>query len=79
MTLLFFISSNHFNNVGILILGLFIRYQIAKGRFNRRNIAGLQMYSNYLRGLITTTVGTLLNLLGILFIVLGLIAIIIGY
>lgn len=79
MTLLFFISANHINNVGILILGLFIRYLIGKRRFNRRNIAGLQIYSNYLNGLITIAIETLLNLFGMLFIVFGLIAIIIGY
>ena len=72
---------SYYNICGIifLLIGVFIHYQIGKRRFNRRSFAGLQIYSNYLRGLITTTVETLLNLLGILFMVLGLIAIIIGY
>ncbi|SDL84760.1 hypothetical protein SAMN04488084_102656 [Pedobacter antarcticus] len=72
---------SYFNIYGVLFLliGVFIRYQIGKHRFNRRNIAGLQIYTSYLKGLITTTIETLLNLLGIFFIVLGLIALIIGY
>lgn len=77
MTLLFITSANQINTIGLLILGLFIRYQIGKRRFNRRSIAGLQIYSNYLKELITTAIETLLDLLGMLFIVIGLIAIII--
>lgn len=78
MILLFITSANQINTIGLLILGLFIRYQIGKRRFNRRSIAGLQIYSNYLKVLITTAIETLLNLLGMAFIVVGLITIIIG-
>ena len=72
---------SYYNIYGIifLLIGVFIRYQIGKRRFNRRNIAGLQIYTSYLKGQITATIETLLNLLGILFIVLGSIALIIGY
>lgn len=62
-----------------LLIGVFIRYQIGKRRFNRTSIAGLQIYSSYLKGLITTAIETVLSLLGILFIFLGLIAVIIGF
>lgn len=72
---------SYYNIYGIifLIIGVFIRYQIGKRRFNRRNIAGLQIYISYLKGLIIATIETLLNFFGMLCIVLGLIAIILGY
>jgi len=31
----------------LLALGLFIRYHIGKRRFNRRNIAGMQVFPSY--------------------------------
>lgn len=72
---------SYYNIYGIifLLIGVFIRYQIGKSRFNRRNIAGLQIYTSYLKGLIIATIEKLLNFFGMLCIVLGLIAIIIGY
>ncbi len=72
---------SYYNIYGIifLLIGVFIRYQIGKRRFDRRNIAGLQIYSSYLKGLITTVIETLLNLLAIVFVIFGLIAIIIGF
>jgi hypothetical protein len=72
---------SYYNIYGIifLLIGACIRYQIGKRRFNRRNIAGLQIYTSYLKGLIIATIEKLLNFFGMLCIVLGLIAIIIGY
>jgi len=72
---------SYYNIYGILFLliGVFVRYQIGKRRFNRRNIAGLQIFSSYIKGLIISAIETLINFFGILCIVLGLIAIIIGY
>lgn len=60
--------------VGLLLLalGLFIRYQIGRRRFNRRGICGLQQFPTYGRFLFTVmvervvyTIGTLCLLAGI--------------
>jgi len=67
--------SNHYGII-LLIIGLFIRYQIARRRFNRRSMAAVQIFSSYLKGLLTTIIETLVNLLGALLIVVGLISII---
>jgi len=61
----------------LLGLGLFIRYYIGRRRFNRRSIAGMQIYSSYFRALLTTIIETLFNLIGLLFIVIGLIGLIV--
>lgn len=53
-------------------LGLCIRYHIGRRRFNRRSIAGLQLFSSYSRGLILTCLESLFNLLGLLAILAGL-------
>jgi len=77
MTLLF-IHTYHTNHYGILLLitGLFIRYQIGRRRFNRRSVVGVQIFSSYLRSILTKILETLLNIVGVLFIVVGLIQII---
>lgn len=69
----------HSNIYPILLLGLglFIRYHIGRRRFNRRGIAGMQIYSSYFRALLTTIIETLLNLIGALFIMIALISMII--
>lgn len=71
--------NNHSNIYAILLvgLGLFIRYHIGRRRFNRRGIAGMQIYSGYFRALLTTIIETLLNLIGLLFIMIALIAFIV--
>ena len=72
-------SYYHIYGILFLFVGIFIRYQIGKRRFKRRNIAGLQIYPNYLMGLVITAIETMINLLGMFSIVFGLIAIIIEY
>ena len=78
MTLLF-LHIGHTNHYGVLLLiaGLFIRYQIGRRRFNRRSITGVQIYSSYIKAILTTIIETLLNIVGALFIVVGIINVII--
>lgn len=54
--------------LGLLLvaIGLFIHYQIAKRRFNRRGIAGLQQFASYGVGLLTTIIETIFHLIGTL-------------
>jgi hypothetical protein len=68
--------ANHYG-VLLLIAGLFIRYQIGRRRFNRRTVAGVQIYSGYFKGILTVIIETLLNLLGAAIIVIGLIIVIV--
>jgi hypothetical protein len=77
MTLLF-IHTGHTNHYGALFLiaGLFIRYQIGRRRFNRRSVVGVQIFSSYFKGLSTTIIEKLLNLVGAVFIIIGVITII---
>jgi hypothetical protein len=77
MTLLF-IHTGHTNHYGILLLiaGLFIRYQIGRRRFNRRSIAGVQIYGSYLKGLLTTIGETILNLTGAVLLMAGVVSLI---
>ncbi|MGY3053846.1 hypothetical protein ACVWYG_002047 [Pedobacter sp. UYEF25] len=70
-------SYNNSNGILFLLIGVFIRYQIGKRRFDRRNITGLQIYSSYLKALMISIIEKLLNFFGVLCIVLGLIAIVI--
>jgi hypothetical protein len=78
MTPLFFqICQANYHSILFLVLGLFIRYQIGRRRFNRRSITGVQLYSSYFKGVVTTILETMLNLLGALCIVIAIIAIII--
>ena len=74
MTLLF-LSTGYTNHYGslLLITGLFIRYQIGRRRFNRRSITGVQIYSSYIKAILTSIIETLLNIVGALFIVAGII------
>jgi hypothetical protein len=64
-------------NILLLTAGLFIRYQVGRRRFNRRSIAGMQIYSGYLRALLTTVIETLLNLAGAICIIIALIRLIV--
>lgn len=47
-----------FKVIGIILilLGIGIRYQIGKRRFNRRNIAGIEQFTSY-KKLVTTRTG----------------------
>jgi hypothetical protein len=78
MTLLFLpISQSNYYSILLFVLGLFIRYQIGRRRFNRRGVTGVQLYSSYFKGVVTTILETLLNLLGALCIVIAIIFLII--
>lgn len=63
----------HFNIYAIcfIAIGLLIRYFIAKRRFNRRGIGGLQHYSSYGVGLVTTIVEWLFKWLGNILLIAG--------
>ncbi len=78
MTLLFLRPGypNHYGSL-LLIAGLFIRYQVERRRFNRRSIAGVQIFSSYIKAILTTIIETVLNIVGALFIVAGIINVII--
>ncbi|WP_370998747.1 hypothetical protein [Mucilaginibacter sp. RCC_168] len=78
MTVLFLhINHSNYHRILLLVLGLCIRYQIGRRRFNRRSITGIQLYSSYFKGVVTTILETLLNLLGALCIMIAIITIII--
>lgn len=73
MNLLFL---NHFTQqraVGVIliILGVLVRYAVARRRFYRRGVAGLQHYPNFLTALFTTVIEWLLVWLSYGLILLG--------
>ncbi len=80
MTLLF-IQSDIFNHWGfwLLVAGLFIRYQIGRRKFNRKNFAGLQLYRSYFMGLVISVLEYLFKLIGLLLIVAGAIDVLINH
>ena len=55
----------------LVVIGLFIRYHISRRRFNRRGIAGLQLFSSYTKWLITTRLESLFNFIAYLLIIAG--------
>lgn len=55
----------------LLVIGLFIRYQIGKRRFNRRGMAGLQQFSSYGRAVLTTLLERLILFIGNLCLLAG--------
>jgi hypothetical protein len=48
----------------LLVIGLFIRYQIGKRRFNRRSITGLQQFSSYGAGVLTILAESMIYFIG---------------
>lgn len=56
----------------LVALGLFIRYQIGRRRFNRRGIGGLQQFPTYGRFIFTVTVETVIHFIGTLSLLAGL-------
>jgi hypothetical protein len=56
----------------LLGIGLAVRYIIGRRRFNRRGVAGLQLFSSYEKWWFTTRIESLFNLLGLLAIIAGL-------
>jgi hypothetical protein len=57
--------------IGVLLTGIIINMIISKRRFNRRGIAGLQLFSSYTKWLITTRLESLFNFIAYLFIIAG--------
>jgi hypothetical protein len=53
-------------------IGLFIRYQIGRRRFNRRGMAGLQQFQNYGKAVVTTLCERLILIIGNLCLLAGL-------
>jgi len=59
---------------GLLLsaIGLFIRYQIGRRRFNRRGIGGLQQFPTYSRFILTVTIERLIHFIGTICLLAGL-------
>jgi len=59
---------------GLLLsaIGLFIRYQIGRRRFNRRGIGGLQQFPTYGRFIFTITIERIIHFIGTLCLLAGL-------
>lgn len=55
--------------IGILFIGIIIKMIISRRRFNRRGIAGLQLFSSYTQWLITTRLESLFNFIAYLLII----------
>lgn len=54
-----------------VIIGLILRYKVAKRRFNRRNITGLQFYETYDQGLVTRFMEGFARFVGPLLLLVG--------
>lgn len=69
-----------FQIVGIifLLVGLLIRYHIGKRKFNRRNFAGIEVFSTYGRGVFTRFFERLFRFLGMILILLAILLILFG-
>ncbi|MFB9843879.1 molybdenum ABC transporter permease [Mucilaginibacter ginsenosidivorans] len=64
------------NAIVLIGTGLLVRYLINRRRFNRRGIAGLQLFSSYEKWWLTTRIEALFNLLGLLAIIGGILLLI---
>ena len=60
----------------LLGIGLAIRYIISRRRFNRRGIAGLQLFSSYEKWWLTTRIEALFYFMGLLAIIGGILLLI---
>ncbi len=63
--------ANHLTIYAIILLaiGLLLRYIIAKRRFNRRCIAGMQYFKSYWVALVTTILERIINIIATLMII----------
>jgi hypothetical protein len=70
---LLIIQHNHLTLHAFILIGsgLAIRYIIGRRRFNRRGIAGLQLFSSYEKWWLTTRIEALVYFLGLLAILAG--------
>lgn len=65
--------------IALLVTGLLVRTLISRRRFNRRGIAGLQLFSSYTKWLITTRLESLFNFIAFLFIIAGILLVACGW
>jgi hypothetical protein len=74
MELLIIHPHNHITLHACILLGigLLIRYWIGRRRFNRRSIAGLQLFSSYEKWWFVTRIEALFNFLALLAVLAGL-------
>jgi len=59
--------------IGLIAIGWFVRTFISKRRFDRRGIAGLQLFSSYWKWLLITRLESLFNFIAACAIVAGMI------
>jgi hypothetical protein len=64
------------NAIVLIGTGLLVRYLINRRRFNRRGIAGLQLFSSYEKWWLTTRIEALFYFLGLLSIIGGILLLI---
>lgn len=57
----------------LIVIGLFIRYQIGRRRFNRRGVGGLQHFPTYNKFMVTVIVESVIYFMGTLCLWAGLI------
>jgi hypothetical protein len=55
----------------VLLLGIFIRHLIKRGRFYRRNVAGLQTFRSYTRSVLIPLIEGIVNLVALILIAGG--------
>ena len=60
-----------------IVIGLFIRYQVGRRRFNRRNGAGVQQFGSYNKALMTTATERLFIIVAGLLLIGGIILILV--
>ena len=64
-------NHNSWYAYGLIGFGLILRYLISRRRFNRRGIAGLQLFSSYEKWWFVTRIEAIFYFLGLLSIVAG--------
>jgi len=60
----------------LLGIGIIVRYWIGRRRFNRRSIAGLQLFSSYEKWWLVTRIESLINFLALVAIIAGIVLLI---
>lgn len=63
------------NGLILISIGLLIRYLIGRRKFNRRNVAGIEVFSSYLTAVAIQFLERLFNLFGFLLVAFGIITI----
>lgn len=59
------------NGLILISIGLLMRFLIGRRKFNRRNVAGIEVFSSYLTAVTIRLFERLFNLFGLLLIVFG--------